>query len=74
MAASRVNFTEREMRSQDRIEKLERSIYGDGNGEKGLIRRVDGMEIFLKSIRKQNWAIIGLLTALLIELLTKIMG
>ncbi len=62
------------MRSQDRIEKLERSIYGDGNGEKGLIRRVDGMEIFLKSIRKQNWAIIGLLTALLIELLTKIMG
>ena len=50
------------------VEKLERSVYGDGNGEKGLIRRVDDIERKLDSIRKQNRVIIGMLATMIGEI------
>lgn len=55
------------------VEKLERAVFGDGNGEKGLIRRVDDIEHKLDAIRKQNWMIIGILLSLLGEVLYTIL-
>ncbi len=60
-----------------RVEKLEkdvtnirRSLYGDGNGEIGLIRRVDKIEYIVNSIRKQNWFLIGMIAGIYIKVIT----
>lgn len=46
------------------IEGLELAVFGDGNGNKGLIRRVDGLEREVQFIKKQNWVIIAMLLGL----------
>lgn len=65
-------FTDRDR--QD-IHDLILKVDGDGNGNKGLIRRVDMIENSIRFIKRQNWAIIamqlGLLGALLENFITK---
>lgn len=42
-------------------------LFGDGNGNKGLIRRTDSLENHISVLRKQSWAIIALLGTLWME-------
>lgn len=49
------------------MQNLKLVIFGDGNGNKGLIRRVDHIEHRLGVLAKQNWAIILLLASLWME-------
>lgn len=46
------------------VVKLKRVVYGDGNGNKGLVRKLDAVEIGLRSLRKQSWFIIALLCSM----------
>jgi len=60
-------------KNNEDIAELELSVYGDGNGNKGLIRRVDALEHEVKFIQKQNWAIIAMLLGLYAEFIRKLL-
>ena len=54
------------------IGKLSKSLYGDGNGNPGLIRRVDKIELQQAMVIRQNWAIIGMLVGIVTKLIVDI--
>lgn len=47
------------------IASLKLAIFGDGNGNKGLIRRVDSLAF----IKLQNWIIIALLSPIIVNVI-----
>jgi len=55
------------------IAELELAVYGDGNGNKGLIRRVDALEREVRFIQKQNWVIMAMLLGLYAEFIKKLL-
>lgn len=49
------------------LEHMKLVLFGDGNGNKGLIRRTDSLENHISVLRRQSWAIIVLLGSLWME-------
>ena len=56
------------IRNEKDISNLKTTVFGDGNGNKGLVRRTDGLEFKYGYLVKQNWAIILLLFANLVKM------
>ena len=56
------------------IHGLKLAVYGDNNGNRGIIRRVDDIEHQTKFIKKQNWVIIAMLLGLYVEFIKSLLG
>ena len=56
------------------IHGLKLAVYGDNNGNRGIIRRVDDIEHQTKFIKKQNWVIIAMLLGLYVEFVKSLLG
>ncbi|MCH9008354.1 hypothetical protein IIA29_10170 [candidate division KSB1 bacterium] len=50
-----------------KISGLKMAVYGDNNGKRGLIRRVDGVERNIAMVLKQNWLIIVALVGKILQ-------
>lgn len=59
--------------NRESIIRLKTIVSGDGNGNLGLVRKVDKLELSLGFLRKQSWAVIGLLSAILGSMIFEIL-
>lgn len=68
-----VKHNERIKRLEERGDSFVTAIFGDGNGNKGLIRRVDKVDGDVNFIKRQNWVIITMLVGIMIAMIEKVM-
>lgn len=57
------------MTQVERIAKLEKAVFGDGNGELGTIRKIDDLRRSVRFLIKLDWLILATILGALIKLL-----